>query len=53
VRRILTKMEGVQAVAVDVPAKSVVVTGPADPAAMTEALKKWAAASGKEVTLLA
>lgn len=47
------KLDGVEDIAIDVPAKSVIVRGKADPTAMTEALKKWAAASGKEVTLLA
>lgn len=52
VKRILGKIDGVSAVATDVPAKTVVVTGSAEPAAMLAALQKWGAASNKMVELV-
>jgi copper chaperone CopZ len=53
VKRILGKMEGVEAIDADVPAQKVTVTGSAAPDAMLEALKKWADAAGKSVALAA
>lgn len=52
IKRLLGKMEGVTSVVTDVAAKSVVVEGSTQEA-LLEALKKWAAASGKSVELQA
>ncbi|OQR84700.1 hypothetical protein ACHHYP_13037 [Achlya hypogyna] len=49
--RILLKIDGVKSVACDIDAKTVVVTGTADPQVMLAALLKWSAASGKSVEL--
>ena len=52
VRRVLGKLPGVGAVAVDVAAKRVVVTGGSAPAGeMLAALEKWGSAAGKAVAL--
>ena len=52
IKRLLGKMEGVTSVVTDVAAKSVEVVG-SNQEALLEALKKWGAASGKSVELLA
>jgi len=49
VTRILSKIDGVQNFSADVANKKVVVTGTMNPAAVTEALQKWATASNKEL----
>mmetsp|Transcript_3736 Transcript_3736/g.8015 ORF Transcript_3736/g.8015 Transcript_3736/m.8015 type:complete len:83 (+) Transcript_3736:119-367(+) len=49
--RILSKIDGVVNVEPDVAAKTILVTGTADPADMLAALEKWSKVSGKPVAL--
>jgi len=53
VKRVLGRVPGVEGVDTDVAAQRVVVRGAAPPAALLDALLKWAAPTKKEVELLA